>query len=565
MIKAFSRIECHSQLFHHVAGPDVLLCSERNNRLQLEEVKGIRGHGPGAFCGEPVSPGVGCQAPADFYTGSEMCLKGRNPKANVAQESMVFFSFHSAQSITILIEMGFDSVDQLIALVPREQLWHELHDAWIGIYCRKRLTVRCAPWAENQPIGCHDLHKRRPLNEKIYLVSVPDHLGLYISVPFCKSKCTYCNFASGVFPLTYMERYIDRISNDLRSAMAFSLPQTVDSIYLGGGTPSLLPPEQFQRLFRAMRNSFDVAERAEITVECAPGQVEDGILAAMADCGVNRISFGVQSFIDQEAKATGRLHTRVVALEDIHRVRQARIARVNVDLIAGLPHQTAASWQESLAVLADTGVDHVSIYMLEVDDDSRLGREVLNGGARYYAPTIPTDDAIADMYLTAIEELSRSGLKQYEISNFARDGAASSHNEKYWLRRPYLGLGVDAHSMLHMADGKTVRFATTDDLEGYLQSPGWHELHALTPEEKLEEAWFLGLRRNVGVHLHEIEREFGRKAVERCRSLIDELRAEGLLDVTDDQVSLSARGRLLSNDVFSRFLGVAWAHEPVAV
>jgi oxygen-independent coproporphyrinogen-3 oxidase len=394
-----------------------------------------------------------------------------------------------------------------------------------------------------------------------------DSLGFYISVPFCRSKCTYCNFASGVFPSSYMTKYVERVCDDLKAALGrfSSLPREVDTIYLGGGTPSLLPPDLLKALFGTIRERFRVTNDAEITVECAPGQLADDALSAMLECGVNRISFGVQSFVDREAKVTGRLHTRAVALEDIRRVQRAGIRRVNADLIAGLPHQTAASWKESLEVLVDSGVDHASIYMLEVDDDSRLGREVLGGGARYYAPAIPSDDAIADMYVDAIGVLADNGLAQYEISNFARAEAASVHNMKYWLRRPYLGLGVDAHSMLRVESGAVVRFAATDDLQEYLAAPGWDDLHALTRQEELEEAWFLGLRLNVGVDLRQIAAEFGRDALAPYKPIVEELAADGLLAIDADQIALTLRGRMLSNDVFARFLDVVETPEPIAV
>ncbi|MBV8674071.1 MAG: radical SAM protein, partial [Acidobacteriaceae bacterium] len=228
-----------------------------------------------------------------------------------------------------------------------------------------------------------------------------DKLGLYLSIPFCKSKCTYCNFASGVFPAGYLDRYIDRLLQDLSTIRKKSpdrgaaLPEVIDTIYLGGGTPSLLPPHLIARLFSAIRRDFAVLATAEITFECAPGQVEEETLAAMVECGVNRISLGVQSFIDSEAKHTGRLHTREIALRDIDRVRRAGISHINVDLIAGLPGQTSDSWRQSLRVLAATGVDHASVYMLEVDDDSRLGREIISGGLKYYAPQVPSEEAIA--------------------------------------------------------------------------------------------------------------------------------------------------------------------------
>lgn len=389
-----------------------------------------------------------------------------------------------------------------------------------------------------------------------------DLLGLYLSIPFCRSKCTYCNFASGVYPAAYHERYITRIEEDLRAIRArarewsAALPETADSIYLGGGTPTLLSPELIRRLFSALRREFAVIPTAEITVECAPGQLEAPVLDALAEVGVNRISFGVQSFIDSEARQTGRLHTRAMALEDILRARAAGIAAVNVDLIAGLPGQTIASWFESLGVLADSGVDHASIYMLEVDDESRLGREMLLGGGRYHAQQVPDDDAIAEMYTEAIGFLAGQGLAQYEISNFARIGHESLHNLKYWRREPYLGLGLDAHSMLRSSHGTALRFATPDELDAYLAGPVWTKpARRLTREEELEEAWFLGLRLNEGISLASLRQEFSAAAVNAALAIVAELEDEVLLHrIEGDRVALTPRGRMLSNEVFARFL-----------
>jgi oxygen-independent coproporphyrinogen III oxidase len=386
-----------------------------------------------------------------------------------------------------------------------------------------------------------------------------DSLGLYLSIPFCKSKCTYCNFASGVFPAAYFEQCIARLEQDLSSirnqAERWSavLPEVTETIYLGGGTPSLLPPHLIQRLFFAIRREFVTLPNAEITIECAPGQLDDPTLAAMIECGVNRISFGVQSFIDSEAKHTGRLHTREIALRDIERVRQSGIARVNVDLIAGLPGQTRDSWRESLAVLADTDIDHASIYMLEVDEDSRLGREVASGGLKYYAPQVPPDEAIVDMYSEAVDFLTAHGLVQYEISNFARPGRESIHNLKYWQRKPYLGLGLDAHSMLRTRSGSALRFATTDELEPFLASPGWDNPHRLSRKEELEEAWFLGLRLNEGVNLSGLHAEFGPVA-NFFEPILTDLECDGLITWTGNQIALTPRGRLVSSEVFERFL-----------
>jgi oxygen-independent coproporphyrinogen-3 oxidase len=388
-----------------------------------------------------------------------------------------------------------------------------------------------------------------------------ESLGIYISVPFCRSKCTYCNFASGVFPREYHERYIDRVSGDiarsrrLAEQLSATLPWTVDSIYFGGGTPSILAPELLRRLFATIHSEFLVSKDAEITIESAPGQLDDDFLTTMIDCGVNRVSFGVQSFIDREAAVTGRLHTREAALRDIDRVREARIRSVNADLIAGLPHQTATSWRESLDVLVSSGVNHASIYMLEVDEDSRLGRELLDGGGRYHAGAAPTDEMVADFYLEAVEVLSAYGLAQYEISNFARAGSASSHNRKYWLRQPYLGFGLDAHSMLRTPDGSAVRFQTGDDLATFLDGAGWDDVQPVSQRQALEEAWFLGLRLNVGVSVDELMGEFDEAEAHRYDDVIVELQAFELVERRESRVRLTERGRLMSNEVFERFLG----------
>lgn len=400
-------------------------------------------------------------------------------------------------------------------------------------------------------------------------------LGLYISIPFCRSKCTYCNFASGVYPASDHGRYVGRLIEDLRGARSWAkragvvMPRRVDTVYLGGGTPSLLEPELLERLFAAMRDEFALENDAEITVECAPGQLEDATLGAMAAAGVNRVSLGVQSFIDREAQQSGRLHTRAKVMEDLRRLRAAGIANVNLDLIAGLAGQTHASWEESLAVLVETEVPHASVYMLEVDEDSRLGREMLAGGARYYADAVPTDDAIARMYETAIEGLEAAGLAQYEISNFARPGWESKHNLRYWQRRPYLGLGLDASSALHAADSRTdvwderwiLRSTTTDDLKAYLAGTATAESAWLSPERQQEEAWFLGLRMTAGVSVRGFEEEFGADAARRARSVVKPLEKDGMVEVQGDRVKLTARGRLLSNDVFQEFLGLADGRE----
>jgi oxygen-independent coproporphyrinogen III oxidase len=392
-------------------------------------------------------------------------------------------------------------------------------------------------------------------------------LGIYISVPFCRSKCTYCNFASGVYPASEHARYIDNVVREMASStercanLEVALPRAVDSIYLGGGTPSLLAPELIERLFAAARAQFNVDPRAEITVECAPGQLADDTLSALVAAGVNRVSLGVQSFIDSEAHSSGRLHSRAIVEKDLSRLRAAGIGNLNVDLIAGLAGQTLGSWQESLTALIESGVPHASVYMLEVDEDSRLGREMLKGGARYHAGLVPSDETIASMYSIAIERLASAGLKQYEISNFSRPGSESLHNMRYWQRRPYLGLGLDASSMLRAVTeddepAYVLRATTTDDLNAFLAGASQPEIAWLSPASQHEEAWFLGLRLNAGVRIAEVEREFGPAACASAVSIIPRLQEDGLVTSSRGRVRLTAKGRLLSNEVFQEFLGI---------
>ncbi len=397
----------------------------------------------------------------------------------------------------------------------------------------------------------------------------PDHnaLGLYFSIPFCRAKCTYCNFASGVYPASEHSRYVARLIHDLAAAPAWAqsmqvhLPRQVDTIYFGGGTPVLLAPELFTQIFAAIRDQFQLTPDAEITIECAPGQLPDDTLAAMVAAGVNRVSLGVQSFVDREATLSGRFHTRDIVLQDLRRLRAAGIPNLNIDLLAGLADQTLASWRESLAVLRDTGVPHASVYMLEIDEDSRLGRELIEGGIRYSAGLVPNDDTIAQMYEEAVTSLAASGLAQYEISNFAQPGMESRHNLRYWQRRPYLGLGLDASSMFYAEDKMVLRATTTDDLPEFLDpAETAHETSWLGPTQQLEEAWFLGLRRNAGVSIRALITEFGPDAVAPSIAVAHRLAADGLLSTAKNFVRLTDRGRLISNDVFAEFLGLAPAH-----
>lgn len=387
-----------------------------------------------------------------------------------------------------------------------------------------------------------------------------DTLGIYLSVPFCKAKCTFCNFASDAFGAGRMDAYMERLCAEIRSArqratsLGAEIPAHTNSIYFGGGTPSLLSASHFQQIFTTLRNEFDIQQDTEITLECAPGQLEDATLEELLRQGMNRVSLGVQSFVDAEAQAVGRFHTRAMCLDEIARLRRAGIDDVGLDLIAGLPLQTTASWRYSLEQAIASEVPHLSVYMLEVDEDSRLGREVIAGGVRYHAHHVPDEDLVADLYLQACEHLDANGVQQYEISNFAREGFRSRHNSKYWTRAPYLGFGLDAHSMLRTNEG-VVRFANVDDLNVYQLGVTGTEPSRVDRDGCFEEAVFLGLRLTAGISLGSLRQQFGETHVQALQQAAQGL--EEFVTLDGDTLRLTARGRLMSNVVFGELLRVA--------
>jgi oxygen-independent coproporphyrinogen-3 oxidase len=404
-----------------------------------------------------------------------------------------------------------------------------------------------------------------------------DQLGVYVSVPFCRAKCSFCNFASGVGTAAAMESYVVSLCAEIDAAgmraerLGAELPPSVDTVYFGGGTPSLLTTGQLGRVFDALRRNFEVSAEAEITLEAAPGQIADDVLDEAMRLGVNRVSLGVQSFVDRESASVGRLHTEQECVREIRRLQAAGIVDVGADLIAGLPYQTAESWEHSLQIATSLGLAHLSVYMLEVDEDSRLGREVMAGGQRFHAHGVPADEIAAELYEAACARLAGAGFGQYEISNFARDGHRSRHNVKYWKRAPYVGFGLDAHSMLKTAQG-AVRFANADELSGYGSAAVSGDFAMLSQRddvtvvgerEAFEEAVFLGLRMCDGIELAEMPStpysllstpSFWIDWVAEFETGARELLQEGLMSQDAGRWTLTLRGRLVSNDVFGRLL-----------
>lgn len=351
--------------------------------------------------------------------------------------------------------------------------------------------------------------------------------GVYISYPFCAQKCTYCNFASGVFPRELENQYIAALIAELRGT---AWPWTPETVYLGGGTPSQTDPHVFL-------DEIPGRPWREATMEAAPGTIDLAKAVAWREAGLNRVSLGVQSFIARELARTGRKHTAEIVEREIAILRAAGIESINVDLIAGLPGQTGESWSESLDWLERLKVPHASVYMLEVDEDSRLGREILARGARYGASDVPDDDAIADFYEIAVERLKRAGLPRYEISNFARPGFESRHNLKYWRREPYLGFGADAHSF----DGEW-RWQNAESAADYLKHPGAVDR---TAADAVGEPFFLGLRLDEGI----------KGDWSPFEDIIARFIRDGLLEFDGRRLRLTSRGVMISNEVFAEFVG----------
>ncbi len=381
-------------------------------------------------------------------------------------------------------------------------------------------------------------------------------LGIYVQVPFCQTKCTYCNFHTGVVSSARFAPYVDCVCGEiaghrrLYESAGIRLPAAiadavVDTIYIGGGTPSLLDPGHLRRIVDAIRSNF-AAELMEVTLEADPETVTEEKTAAWVAAGINRVSFGVQSFCDEELKAAGRMHRRADVYRAAAILRRAGIANISFDLIAGLPKQTRATWRESVDSLVELAPEHVSVYLLEVDEGSRLGSEMLRGGNRYSAGDVPDDDAMAEFYETACAVLEAAGYEHYEISNWGRPGFASRHNLKYWRREPYLGFGAGAHSF-----SGTERWANAHDAAGYVNAITagrlpMEQLEEMSAESALEEELFLGLRQLAGIDVGRIEREYGVSLDARFARL----KSAGLIEQEGSLVRLAPRRVGVSNEVF---------------
>jgi oxygen-independent coproporphyrinogen-3 oxidase len=381
-------------------------------------------------------------------------------------------------------------------------------------------------------------------------------LGIYIQVPFCQTKCTYCNFHTGVVSPDRFEPYVEAVCREIGETVGPNASD-VASVYFGGGTPSLLKPAGLGKIIESLRSRYRF-NSAEITLEADPETISSEKATAWLSAGFNRISLGAQSFSDLELQAAGRMHRRADIFQAADILRSAGFDNISLDLIAGLALQSPNSWENSVTELLRVRPEHISIYMLEIDEGSRLGRESLAGGIRYSAVKIPADDAIAGFYESACVRLATAGYEHYEISNWALPGRRSRHNLKYWRREPYLGFGAGAHSF----DG-TTRWANVHDSARYVScveqgiSPR-EQIERVTPEHALEEEFFLGLRQLEGIDLAQIESAYGesqRDRVADLRGRITVLRSQGFVELEGARLRLAPDRLTVSNEVFVELLG----------
>jgi oxygen-independent coproporphyrinogen-3 oxidase len=389
-------------------------------------------------------------------------------------------------------------------------------------------------------------HKRPAAGES---GNPPVSLGIYIHVPFCRSKCNYCHFLSIPFDRATADRYCRSVVRETELVSRLADSEEVDSIYFGGGTPSLLRAGQIKKIVRKCKQKFAVTGDCEVSLEANPGTTSSEKASALRKAGVNRISLGAQSFEDRELVSIGRIHNSDLILKSLNQFRSGGFDNLNIDLLLGLPNQTRRSWRHSLQSVARTAVPHISVYMLDLDEPCELSSMVARGKAE-----IPGDDLISDLYLETIEFLSGLGYIQYEISNFALPGYCCRHNLKYWTREPVYGLGLGSHSF-----DRRFRYSNFRRLDAYFRSIDGRRLpigrrNKIASEQALQEALFLGLRLTGGVDWTQLRSTYEGDKLEEYEHSLKELSARGLIVWEGPVARLTAAGMLLSNEIFQLFV-----------
>lgn len=375
-------------------------------------------------------------------------------------------------------------------------------------------------------------------------------VGIYLHIPFCQAICNYCNFNRGLHDDALRRCYVEALIADIHRAADPSI--RADTVFFGGGTPSLLQPREVARIIQTCRNSFDVAADAEVTLEANPESSSGETLDGFREAGVNRLSFGVQSFRDEELRRLGRLHSSQTARQAVALARRAGFDNLSLDLMMWLPGQTVTDWLQSVDALIALQPDHASLYLLEIYPNAPLRDEMARAGL---SPA-PDDDA-AEMYLEGLARLERAGFEQYEISNVARPRARRSrHNLKYWQEGHWLGFGAGAHATFRGERWRTVS-GTTDYIDRVRAGAEVRlDRRVLSAEEKLEEALFMGLRLTDGVDLATVSRHHCIDIWTRYgQDLAPYVSAGLLVHEPDSRLALTRRGMLLANDVMAVFIG----------
>jgi oxygen-independent coproporphyrinogen-3 oxidase len=370
-------------------------------------------------------------------------------------------------------------------------------------------------------------------------------LGLYLHIPFCSSICNYCNFNRGLFESGLKDRYVAALEREIRSAAGGA----ADTIFFGGGTPSLLEPAEIARLVTACRETFDVTRDAEITLETNPETSTPARMTGFREAGVNRVSFGVQSFHESELRRLGRIHSADRARDAVLEARAAGFDNVSLDLMMWLPQQSVADWRGNVEALIDVGPEHASLYLLELYPNAPLKEEMARSGW-----SLAPDDDAADMYLWSLARLAEAGYGQYEISNVARPGRASRHNVKYWEDGAWHGFGCGAHSTRGGARWKNV--ASTEDYVTRIGAgqPAATERRELTNTVRMEEALFTGLRLTSGLDIEAVGARYGVDVWGRYGRPLQPFVDARLLLREGPRLRLTREGMLLANEIMAVFV-----------
>lgn len=377
-------------------------------------------------------------------------------------------------------------------------------------------------------------------------------LELYIHIPFCVKKCAYCDFLSGSANQDKVESYVEALIREIYAHQEIGKESLVTTIFFGGGTPSILEESQFERISGALQDVFAIKDGAEITIEANPGTVTKEKLATYRRCGVNRISFGLQSTENEELKLLGRIHTYEEFLESFQLAKDAGFENINVDLISAIPKQTVQSWEKTLTRILELEPEHISAYSLIVEEGTPFAKEY--GRGCLGEKDLPSEEEEREIYQRTKELLEDAGYHRYEISNYAKEGKECQHNLGYWERKEYLGLGLGAASLIN-----NTRYHNTENLEDYIRHAQQleviqKEIQILSKTEQMEEFIFLGLRKMEGISELEFEKQFGNTIETSYGKQLARFLQEGLLERANGNIRLTERGIDVSNYIFAEFL-----------